>query len=227
ADGEAEVIDGQRVIRARFVAGERREQIADLRVVLRMRLEQRQGQTITRGGRILVAAELPEKLAEACRREGIVLLAIGLAGALQEHVGLLLRRELGGAGGHGRKRQRQREHANDQTAAGEGDHPRNPPGGVSKGGRRGAFLQARPNQARSGQLRVLTRAVLLPAAGSRRAAPAKKRGVGCRTATQHAILSARARCVNKSVSTFWGDPAKDNPNIEIRKKTNPNSEVPC
>src|SRR5207247_801970 len=96
--------------------------------------EERDGELVARRRRILVAAELREKLAKARGRERIVLFPVCFAAALEQHVGLLIRRELRHSRRKPCERQQQPKHAGDQSpATKKREHPRNPPGGNSRG----------------------------------------------------------------------------------------------
>src|SRR5262249_32759986 len=96
-------------------------------VVLVGAFEGGQGEAVAGGVGLLVAAVLLQKLGEAGDGEGVVLLVVGPAGAVQEHVGGLVGRHLG-VGGRGGEQDggQQGEEAETGGAVGEkGKDPAN------------------------------------------------------------------------------------------------------
>src|SRR5262249_27764044 len=90
--GPAPLEPNKPVIGFVLVPRQRPKDLADFVVFFRMVFKQREGQAVACCRRVLVPAELAEELPKARGREGVVLLAVSLARALQEHVGLLIAR---------------------------------------------------------------------------------------------------------------------------------------
>src|SRR5262249_19731382 len=75
-----QVIKHERIIRKVFVVGEKLKLFQGTWQVRGLDFEEREGQSIVRGGNVLVVAELGEELTETSGREAIVLLVVSPAG---------------------------------------------------------------------------------------------------------------------------------------------------
>src|SRR6516165_10634534 len=92
---KAEIVESQRAIAKILVRRDRREQVVRFLVVLVEAFDERQRESVSGGGGVLMIAALADELAELAGGERIVALVVGLAGAVEQHLCHLVLGELG------------------------------------------------------------------------------------------------------------------------------------
>ena len=96
--GHAQVLERERPVGEVFAAGGLVERFGGGAVVLGRPLDEADPQAVVSGRRFLVAAELPDEIAEAIGRKGIVAFVIGFPSRVEHQHRLLVGRQLPGVG---------------------------------------------------------------------------------------------------------------------------------